>query len=90
MKKVKSIKNGDLIKGSIYNRKFDFSRDTTNVLVNKLVRWSDDKELKKYVSEIKNKLNKRIERGTTTKAELNILTKKIIAKTIIKEINKIK
>ena len=90
MKKVKSIKNGDLVKGSIYNRKFDFSRDTTNVLVNKLVRWSDDKELKKYVSEIKNKLNKRIERGTTTKAELNILTKKIIAKTIIKEINKIK
>jgi len=72
MEKVR-IKNGDLVNGVIYNRNFDFVRDSWKELVYKILsdKWNCDLKRKKHLSTIENILKDRIERGLVTQKQID-------------------
>jgi hypothetical protein len=64
-----SPRNGEIVNGRTYCRKYDFSRDAWYDLTRKIVNWSQDPVLSKFVPTMEKKLKDRIRKGSCTKAE---------------------
>jgi hypothetical protein len=68
---IKGIKNGDIVNGIRYNRKYDFQRDSWHELVYKLLLWKNKKTKLKYIHTIKKILNERIKKNSCSKEQIN-------------------
>lgn len=70
-------KNGNIIDGRVYCRKYDFSRDSVKNLIQKIVSWSSNEKLQKFAPEIRIVLKQRVHSGHYTKEYiLNLLDRK--------------
>jgi hypothetical protein len=67
--KHKNVKNGDIINGVVYNRTFDFNRDSWKALIIKIITWSFD-DRSKHIPKMQYILKHRIAKGCCTKSEV--------------------